>query len=140
MEPLYQEKYRTNCNDTKEGAEWWVANKYSSHDSVSEMHVEQPRLALHRVLLLQLTSRDVIQIQCGLVAVPMASYFERPKKITHQSHNNTLGFRQVYTSAEYYRCSVYPKTIALWKKLPAEAVLLTDLDSFKRATLFLSYF
>ena len=84
-------------------------------------------------------SRDVIQIQCGLVAVPMASYFECRKKITRHSHNNPLSFRQVYTSADYYRCSVYPKTIALWNKLPTEAVLLTYLDYFKRELKKINY-
>ena len=66
------------------------------------------------------------KIQYGLVAVPMPSYFERPKKITCHSVNNPLSFRQVYASADYYR------PVVLWNRLPVDIVLLSDLDSFKR--------
>ena len=33
---------------------------------------------------------------------------------------------------DYYRCLFYYMTIVLWNWLPAEIVLLPDLDSFKR--------
>ena len=72
------------------------------------------------------------KIQYGLVAVPMLSYFERPKKITRHSLNNPLSFRQVYASADYYKFSFFLMTVVLWNRLPVDIVFLSDLDSFKR--------
>ena len=72
------------------------------------------------------------KIQYGLVAVPLASYFERPKKITRHGFNNPLSFHQVYASADYYRFSFFPMTVVLWNRLPVDIVFLSDLDSFKR--------
>ena len=85
-------------------------------------------MAFPRTPSLRLASRDVLQntVWC------CCSNFERPTRITRQGHiNNPLGFHQVYASTDYYRCSFYPMTIVLWNRLPAETVLLTDLDSFK---------
>ena len=72
------------------------------------------------------------KIQYGLVAVPMRSYFERPKKITRHNLNNPLSFHQVYASAYYYRFSFFPMTVVLWNRLPVDIVFLGDFDSFKR--------
>ena len=71
------------------------------------------------------------KILYGLVAVPMPSYFERPKKITRNSLNNPLSFRQVYASADYYRFSFFPMTVVLWNRLPVDIVFLNDFDSFE---------
>ena len=79
------------------------------------------------------------KIQYGLVAITIPSYFERPTRITRHSYNNPLGFRQVFASTDYYRCSFYPMTIVLWNRLPAETVLLTDLDCFKNEVSKISY-
>ena len=70
-----------------------------------------------------------MKYQLGIVAVPMPSYFERPKKITRHSLNS---FRQAYASADYYSFSFFPMTVVLWNRLPVDIVLLSDLDSFKR--------
>ena len=45
---------------------------------------------------------------------------------------NPLNLGQVYVSADFYMCSFFPMTVALRKMLPAKAVLLSYLDSFKR--------
>ena len=108
----------------------WVTNRYSSYDSVSAMLGLGWRSLENR----RNDSRLAMfyKIQYGLVAVPMPSYFERPKKITCHSLNNPLSFRQVYASADCYRFSFFPMTVVLWNRLPIDIVFLRDLDSFKR--------
>ena len=110
-----------------------VTNRYFSYDSVSAMlcnlgwcSLENRRFDLRLVMF--------YKIQYGLVAVPMPSYFEQPKMITRHNLNNPLSFRQVYASADYYRFSFFPMTIVLWKRLPVDIVLLSDLDSFKEVS------
>ena len=111
-------------------AAWWVTNRYSSYDSVSAMLGNLGWRSLeNRHYDARLTM--FYKIQHGLVAVPMPSYFERPK-ITHHSLNNPLSFRQVYASADYCRFSFFPMTVVLWNRLSADIVFLSDLDSFKR--------
>ena len=109
----------------------WVTNRYSSYDSVSVMlgnlswrFLENLRYDSHLAMF--------YKKQYGLVAVPMPSYFERPKKSTCHSLNNPLNFRQVYASADYYRFSFFPMTVVLWNRLPVDIVFLSDLGSFKR--------
>lgn len=116
----------------------WVSNRYSSYDSVSAM---LSNLGWRSLEYRRYDSRLAMfyKIQYGLVAMSMPSYFERPTKITRHSHNNPLSFRQVYASADYYRCSFYPMTIVLWNRLPAETVQLSDLDSFKREVSKINY-
>ena len=112
-------------------AAWWVTNRYSSYDSVSAM---LGNLGWRSLENRRYDSRLAMfyKIQYGFVAVPMPSYFERPKEITRHSLNNPLSFRQVYASADYYRFSFFPMTVVLWNRLPVDIVFLKDLDSFKR--------
>ena len=77
------------------------------------------------------------KIQYGLVAVSMPSYFERPTRITRHMHS--LSFRQVHVFADYYRFSFFPMTVVLWNRLPADLVVLGDLDPFKREVSKISY-
>ena len=77
------------------------------------------------------------KIQFGLVAVPMPSYLERPIRITRHMH--PLSFRQVHVSTDYYRHLFFPMTVVLWNRLPADLVVLDDLDSFKREVSKISY-
>lgn len=116
----------------------WVLNRYSSYDSVSVMLSDLDWRSLE---YRRYDSRLAMfyKIQYGLVAVQMPSYFERPKRITRHSHMNPLSFRQVYASADYYRCSFFPMTIVLWNRLPAELVYLSDLDCFKREVSKINY-
>ena len=46
-------------------------------------------------------------------------------------HMHSLSYRQIHTSGCYYKYSFFPASIVLWNKLPANLVLVPDLDSFK---------
>ena len=70
------------------------------------------------------------KIQYGLVAVPMPSYFKRSTRNTRHMHSPS--FRHAHVSAGYYRYSFFPMIVVLWKRLPADLVVLGDLDSFKK--------
>ena len=39
--------------------------------------------------------------------------------------------RQIHASVCYYQYSFFPKSVVLWDKLPADHVLVSDIDSFK---------
>ena len=69
------------------------------------------------------------KIVYGLVAIPLPSYFEHPEVYTRHMHS--LSYRQIHTSVCYYKYSFFPISIVLWNKLPADLVLVSDLDSFK---------
>ena len=124
-------KYTDQIEMVQRRAARWVTNRYLSYDSVSAM---LGNLGWRFLENRRYDSRLAMfyKIQYGLVAVPMPSYFERPKKITRHSLNNPLSFRQVYTSADYYRFSFFPMTVVLWNMLPVDIVLLSDLDTSKR--------
>ena len=64
----------------------------------------------------------------GPIWVPyrlLAGYYTR--------HMHSLPYRQIHKSVCYYRYSFSPMSSALWNKLrvPADLVLVSDLDSFK---------
>ena len=65
----------------------------------------------------------------GLVAVPLPSYFEHPEVYTR--HMYSLSYRQIHTSVCSYKYSFFPISIVLWNRLPADLVLVPDLDPFK---------
>ena len=67
----------------------------------------------------------------GLMAIPLPSYFEHPKRITRHMH--FLSYRQIHTAANYYKFSFFPMSIVLWNSLSEFVVILSDLDSFKQA-------
>ena len=68
------------------------------------------------------------KIVYGLVTIPVPSYFEHP---TVQTRHLPIAYRQIHWSVCYYYCSLFPMTVILWNKLPADLVLDSDLDSFK---------
>ena len=125
----YTKKNIDQIETMQKRAARWVKNRYSSYDSVSAM---LGNLGWRFLENRRYDSRLAMfyKIQYGLVAVPMPSYFERPKKITPHSLNNPLSFRQVYASADYYRFAFFP--IVLWNRLPVDIVFFRDIDSFKR--------
>ncbi|KAH3856392.1 hypothetical protein DPMN_098980 [Dreissena polymorpha] len=43
-----------------------------------------------------------------------------------------LSFRQVHTSANYFKYSFFPYTIVLWNGLPASVVQQADLEGYKQ--------
>ena len=69
------------------------------------------------------------KIVYGLITIPLPSYFVHPELYTHHTHS--LSYRQIHTSTRYYQYSFFPMTVVLWNKLPADLVLVSDLDSFK---------
>ena len=118
---------------TQRRAARWVKSNYilySSYDSVTEMlhdlgwrSLEQRRLDARLIMF--------YKIVYGLVAIQLPSYLEHPMKITHHMHS--LSYRQIHTAANYYQFSFFFVSIVLWNRLPEDVVLLSDLDSFKRA-------
>ena len=77
------------------------------------------------------------KIQYSLVAVSMPSYFEGPIRITHPMLS--LSFRQVHVFADIIGFRFFPMSVVLWNRLPADLVVLGDLDSFKREVSKISY-
>jgi len=107
----------------------WVKNDYSFYSSVTGMQTElgwqtlKDRRDLSRLTLFY-------KIVYGLVAISPPSYLERPMRMTRHMH--PLSFRQVHTSANYFKYSFFPYTIVLWNSLPASVVQQADLEGFKR--------
>ena len=93
----------------------WVTIDYSTYSSVSNM--------LSNLGWRSLENRRYD----GLVAIPVPSYFEQPKRYTRHMH--PLSFKQIHTSVCYHKYSFL--TIVLWNRLPADLVQVSDLDSFK---------
>ena len=107
----------------------WVKQNYSPYDSVSKMvdslgwrTLEQRRADTRLVLFYKIVH--------SLVAIPLPDYFEQPLRLTRNMH--PLSYRQVHTRSNYYQFSFFPMTIVIWNRLPADVVMLPDLDAFKR--------
>ena len=66
-----------------------------------------------------------------LVAIPLLSYFVHPEVYTRHMHCLLRSYRQIHTSVCYYQDSFFPMSVVLLNKLPADLVLVSDLDSFK---------
>ena len=67
----------------------------------------------------------------GLVAVPLPSYIERPTRFTRHMH--LLSYRQIHTTANYYKFSFFPSAIVMWNNLPATTVFHPDLEGFRQS-------
>ena len=70
------------------------------------------------------------KIVYGLVAIPLPSYFVHPEVHVHSSHALSL----IQTNSHiclFLPKFIFPNVGFLWNKLPADLVLLSDLDSFK---------
>ena len=106
----------------------WVSNDYSTQSSVKAMCGNLGWRSLeNRRIDARLTM--FYKIVYGLVAIPLPSYFVHPEVYTRHMHS--LSYRQIHTSTRYYQYSFFPMTVVLWNKLPADLVLVSDLDSFK---------
>lgn len=106
----------------------WAKNDYSPYSSVSGMlgdlgwrSLENRRYDARLAMFYKIVH--------GLVAIPVPSYFEQPKRYTRHMH--PLSFRQNHTLVCYHKYSFFPMTIVLWNRLPADLVQISDLDSFK---------
>ena len=129
---------------TQRRAARWVKNKFLNYDSVTDLLSELGRRSLE---CRWIDARMIMfyKIVYGYVAIDLPTYFERPPRYTRHMH--PLSFRQIHTTARYYRHSFYPASIVLWNRLSSEVVLLEDLDSSVRSiihgypnSLFLSRF
>ena len=122
---------RENINKiekVKRRAARWVSNDYSSYSSVTDM---LSNLGWRSLENRRTNTRLAMfyKIVYGLVAIPHPSYFEHPE--VHTLHMHSLSYRQIHTSVYYYKYSFFPICIVVWNKLPADRVLVPDLDSFK---------
>ena len=105
----------------------WVTNDFSPYSSVTDTIGELGWRSL------ELRRYDACltmfyKILNGFIAMTVPSHFER---LTTNTCRHPLAYRQTLTSVSYYRYSFFPMTIDLWNRLPADLVLVSDLDSFK---------
>ena len=125
---LYTKDNINKIEKVQRRAARWVTNDYSSYSSVTDMlsnlgwrSLEKRRTDTRLAMF--------YKIVYGLVAIPLQSYFEHPEVYTRHMHS--LSYRQIHTSVCYHKYSFFPISIVLWNKLPADLVLVSDLDSFK---------
>ena len=116
----------------------WTHSEYSPYASVTQVFqslgwwsLEQRRSDSQLCLFYK-----IIKLY-GLVAIDMPSYVVHPLRTLRKSH--TLGFRQVQTIVDYYKCSLYLLSIVQWNRLPVHIELLPTFDSFKRAECTVSH-
>ena len=108
----------------------WTTSGFSSRSSVTAMLEKlgwrslQQRRAYARLCLF-------FCIVSGLVAIPMPEYIQPNNRVSRYCHS--MAFRQVHTSADYYKYSFYPLAIVQWNALPEWVVCLPTLDVFKEA-------
>ena len=67
----------------------------------------------------------------GLVAIPMPEQIQPNTRVSKYCHS--MAFRQVHTSADYYKCSFYPLAVVQLNAVPEWVVCLPNLDAFKEA-------
>ena len=124
----YTKENKSKIEKVQRRAARWVSNDYSTCSSVTDMLSNLGWRSLeYRRIDARLTM--FYKIVYGLVAVPLPSYFVRPEVYTHHMHS--LSYRQIHTSVCYYQYLFFPMSVVLWNKLPADLVLVSDLDSFK---------
>ena len=105
------------------------SNDYSTYSSVTDMLSNLGWRSLeNRHIDARLTM--FYKIVYSLVAIALPSYFVHPEVYTRHMHS--LSYRQIHTSVCYYQYSFFPMTVVLWNKLPADLVLVSDLDSLKQ--------
>ena len=56
------------------------------------------------------------KITCDLVAIPAADYLIPNTR--HSRHNHLLAYRQIPTFKDYYKYTLFPRTIVHWNALP----------------------
>ena len=73
----------------------------------------------------------IYKIVYGLVAVPLPDYVQYNNRISRYCHSMT--FRQVSTSTDFYKYSLFSLAIIQLNALPESFVCLQRLDAFKTA-------
>ena len=124
----YTKENKSKIEKVQRRAARWVSNDDSTYSSVTDMLSNLGWLSLeNRRIDARLTMFN--KIVYGLVAIPLPSYFVRPEVYTRHMH--PLSYRQIHTSVCNSQYSFFPISVVLWNKLPADLVLVSDLDSFK---------
>ena len=70
-------------------------------------------------------------MHCLSLRLSFLNINESGSSVKNDRHMHSLSYRQIHTSVCYYKYSFFPISIVLWNKLPADLVLVSDLDSFK---------
>ena len=108
----------------------WTLSNYSPYESVTDMQLNlgwrslDQRRADARLYMLY-------KIIHGIIAIPLAPYFQQPTRMTRHSH--PLLLRQIQTSANFYKYSLIPLAVVQWNRLPTGIVLLSTLTQFSAA-------
>ena len=105
----------------------WICNSYLNYDGVAAIQsdlglrsLEQRRVDASVIMLYKIIH--------GIVAISLPVYFKQLSRQTRHSH--PLAFRQIHTTANYYKYSFFPLSRVYWNRLPAEVVMLPTLDQF----------
>ena len=114
----------------------WICNSYSNYAGVTAMQSYSGLRSLEQRLV-DASVITLYKIIHGIVASSLPVYFEQLSRQTRQSH--PLTFRQIHTTANYYKYSFFPLSIVYWNRLPAEVVMLPTLDQFSVAVRFLDH-
>ena len=108
----------------------WTASNLDRQSSVTEMvkqlgwrSLEQTRADARLCLFYKVIH--------GLVAVPLPDYIHYSNRISR--YCNSMTFRQVSTSTDYYKFSFFPLAIIQWNSRPESVACLQSLDAFKAA-------
>ena len=68
------------------------------------------------------------KITHGIVAIQIPSYFSQPRMATRHSLRHPIVYRQIHTSANYYKYPFFPLN-----RLPSSIVMLPTLNQFSEA-------
>ena len=114
----------------------YVTNRYHNTSSVTSMldHLEWDTLETRRTRN-QLTM--LYKISNDLVDIPADMFLTLAPSVTRSTHPRN--YLMPSTTTSYHRNSFFPKTIAVWNRLPAETAMSPDLVSFKRGLESLSF-
>ena len=77
------------------------------------------------------------KITTDLVDIPAANHLIPVQSNTRSSHSRN--YQQPSASTSYFKNSFFPRTIAVWNKLPAAVAEAPDLVSFKQGLSTLSF-
>ena len=110
----------------------WTINDYSPYSSITRMQqalgwrsLEQRRADARLCMLYKITH--------GMVAIQMLSYFKQPTAATCLSLRHPLIYRQIHTSANYYKYSFFLLAVVQWNTLSSITVMLPTLTQFSVA-------
>ena len=125
----YTKDYIHNIEMVQRRAARYVTSRRRNTSSVTSMieHLEweslEARRSKHQLTMLFNITHD-------LVDIPANEYLTPASNRTRSQHS--LKFRQIPTSSDYYKFSVFPRSVCHWNSLPANVAEAPSLVSFKR--------